>query len=261
MSQSFVNFTNQATTAASLAATKPTGTADDDVLIALVLNYIGAGSDVNAPPAGWTLETNHTWRVGNDSRARLYTKKAAGEGASWSWGVSGSAPIRIYVTTWREVCLAAPGKTINSISSRQIASGPMPVAGTAITPTVDHCLIVAFGILRNNGASQTAPSVPAGYSTAFAAGDSTFAAGEACAYLAQDAAASSGALEFSQGGSSDGSVVHTIALAPRPTPRSLAVVSMDGSAGRRFRERIWLPTLKLRPADRFKPERFRPVFA
>lgn len=70
------------------SVTKPTGTIDGDVLIAVVSLDAGTASTITWP-AGWTLirydNDGGGFSIGQEIRYRV----ASGEGASWSWTVTG----------------------------------------------------------------------------------------------------------------------------------------------------------------------------
>lgn len=68
----------------TLTVTKPTGTADNDILVAtLWLSDTDAETTVITPPSGWTLITQSTTQT--DGRMALYWKRASSEGASYQW--------------------------------------------------------------------------------------------------------------------------------------------------------------------------------
>jgi hypothetical protein len=77
-------------TGSTMVVTKPTGTVDDDLLFAVL--YIESGTvTVTGVPAGWTL-INNGFQANSTGpfRSYVYTKRASGEGASWTWTLSAS---------------------------------------------------------------------------------------------------------------------------------------------------------------------------
>jgi hypothetical protein len=111
------------TNVSSLTINKPTGTVDDDYMIAV----ISTNSSTVTPPAGWTLLEGPTLD-GSGLSSLLYQKKAASEGSSYTWnfGSSGgktgsisSFSNSIGVDTWQS--------HVNSTTD--------PAVGSALTPT------------------------------------------------------------------------------------------------------------------------------
>jgi hypothetical protein len=94
----------------NLTITKPSGTADGDILIAVCYNEISASAWT--PPAGWAQ-----WGTGqvdnlNNCWVNVYWKRASSEGADYTFSIA---------TTWRIIAMAA--------FSGAIASGN-PIDGT-----------------------------------------------------------------------------------------------------------------------------------
>lgn len=83
--------------ATSVTATKPTGTASGDLLLA----FFSSNSQACTPPAGWTLLTDETTEV---FRLQAYYKVAGGsEPASYSFSVGAAAPLVLSITALRGV--------------------------------------------------------------------------------------------------------------------------------------------------------------
>jgi hypothetical protein len=195
--------------------TKPAGTADGDLLIAVVCNYVGNGGDVTGVPSGWTqFGTTQTWRVGNDTKARIYYKIANSEGASYTWTSNmGSPAWQIYIAAYQGGIDAA--NPINQSSENKITTGINPISGTSITPTLNNCLIVTICLARQGAASTADITPPSGYTLEWERADTTFATRDEAADLLQTTAAATGALAwtlaFNQSGAS---IVYTFAISP-----------------------------------------------
>lgn len=81
-----------AATAANITINKPAGVVDNDILIAVISKD---ATDAITAPAGWTLvqqDTQDTWMLA------IYWKRAASEGASWTW---------TFASTWRDCGVSA----------------------------------------------------------------------------------------------------------------------------------------------------------
>lgn len=74
------------TAGTSVTVTKPAGTADGDLLVAVIAE---AGTGAITAPAGWTLAGDAT--AGTSLRSAIYWKIASSEGASWTWTLASSA--------------------------------------------------------------------------------------------------------------------------------------------------------------------------
>lgn len=81
---------------ASAACSKPTNTADNDIMFAVVMRNVAAAP--TTVPAGWTELGNHTNGV---YQQRLYWKLAASEGASYTWAWAAAASTAITIATYR----------------------------------------------------------------------------------------------------------------------------------------------------------------
>src|SRR5207244_4434219 len=79
----------------NLVITKPGGTADGHVMVAMIVdpNANPNGNPAVAPPAGWaTLDGSPFTDNVNGLRGWIFTKTASGEGASFTFAVTKSAP-------------------------------------------------------------------------------------------------------------------------------------------------------------------------
>jgi len=84
------------TAATSVVCAKPTGTVDDDVMWATITcDDEGSGIGTITVPSGWTeIDRNAS---GN---ARLYQKRAASEGADYTWSSTLTQGWRVIISAW-----------------------------------------------------------------------------------------------------------------------------------------------------------------
>lgn len=85
----------------NITMTKPTGTVDNDVLVALVnvrQSCCGAPTSITTP-SGWQLEDSEVTYT-TRTKAELYSKKAASEGASWTVAVDPNASVCNVFSYW-----------------------------------------------------------------------------------------------------------------------------------------------------------------
>jgi len=93
----------------SVSVTKPTGTADGDLLVAIMGSDPDAVSTALTAPVGWTLQA--TSPAGGGSTAgymKFWTKTAASEGASWTFGTAATSDCHITVLAITGANLTSP---------------------------------------------------------------------------------------------------------------------------------------------------------
>lgn len=140
-----------ATNATSAVQNKPTGTVDNDILVALL--YVEGGKTVTAP-SGWTqFATFH--QATDNYDMTLWWKRAASEGTSWTW--SWSAP-----SVWRDAWVVALSGAVTSGSPLDGTSTSNSGTGTAaacnsITLAETDSLILTCGSWFNSN-TATAPT-------------------------------------------------------------------------------------------------------
>lgn len=133
--------------------TKPAGVVDGDLLIACI-SYNSSSGSINSVPAGWAtvaagVATNGT----NLTAMTIYAKIAAGEGASWSWGLSATM-------TSIAVCVAYSGADKQIMVSGLTASS---AAGTnLIAPTITPYAPCILGTIYASRSGANAITLPGG---------------------------------------------------------------------------------------------------
>ncbi|UCD26834.1 MAG: hypothetical protein JSV75_01550, partial [Candidatus Bathyarchaeota archaeon] len=130
-----------ATSGTSAQVNKPTGTAEDDFMIALLVSTIGSdtdGSTMSSAPSGWTSEHNYTQTATYGQHVYVYWKVGgASEPPSYTWTWTSSCGWVAQITTFRNVDTVSPihvEGTVNQDSS----SSPM---SPSVTTTEDNCMI------------------------------------------------------------------------------------------------------------------------
>jgi hypothetical protein len=140
----------------SVAVNKPSGTAQDDVLVALV--YVEHATATITPPSGWTLvrDSLQTGPSGFDYRHVTYWKRAGGsEPSSYQWSCS--------VTAYREAFIIAVQGCITSGSPVDVEAATVnanqndaPVA-PSVTTTVADTLLVCIHTTADGGNASWSP--------------------------------------------------------------------------------------------------------
>lgn len=140
----------------SLAVSRPTGTVNGDVLIAVVAWWI----DTLTPPSGWTqIGSTQTWNIsGEDVFVRAYYRVASSEPSSYSWGLSGVNDIAVSIATYYNV---------NTGSVVDAQAGQTNAANTSMTtpsvsPTTDADMLVFLGAAGSDSAGSATATPPSG---------------------------------------------------------------------------------------------------
>jgi len=160
----------------TLVGDSPTGTADGDALVAIIVTRpeVVDTYGTMTPPSGWVLRASETAAAGGALRVYVYTKIAASEGASWMWTWSvGGGSSRAYLF----VCAYSAGNashTVDSVLTQVNATVDSTCETPAITPTSQPGSLISFTV---NG-----DGITNGY---FAAGV-TLSAGTQRAFLGDD---------------------------------------------------------------------------
>lgn len=132
--------------------TKPTGTVDDDILLAQI--YTELNGQTVTPPAGWTSIVN----IDNASgtfRTAWYYKRASGEGANYTFTATGSDWIGGAIASYSG-CIGS-GSPIDVNGSGNVGGSNTSAIASAVTTTVADTLIV-FGSQNFIGTAATPPS-------------------------------------------------------------------------------------------------------
>lgn len=146
---------------ADIVVTKPTGTTDGDLLVAMVMADGIAGTHTSVP-TGWNSLIH-----GNPPsafHAYVYYKVASSEGASWTWTASSAgrklSGMAVAVRGQHATALTALHAYPASVDAG--ASSTDSVAST-ITTTVPNCLLVYFSSLFHaSGGGAISGTVPSG---------------------------------------------------------------------------------------------------
>jgi carbonic anhydrase/acetyltransferase-like protein (isoleucine patch superfamily) len=194
------------TTGGSVTCPKPTGTAQNDVLYALI--YVDNNPTVT-PTDSWTLIDSENQTNAPYVQKTYYRVAGASEPASYVFSTS-LAGIDAHIMAFRGCDTSSPLDTIHRTAQ---ANGSTP-STTTFTPSVNGCVVIV-GAINFGGAAQTPP---AGYT------EGTDQDGLEDSYLIQTTATATGALA-----TTGGSGAQTVqACAFRPPGAAAAVgVGLD----------------------------------
>jgi hypothetical protein len=144
----------------SLSLPKPTGTVQNDVMIAAITIRGGSGVTITAPN-GWTSIQN-TNTAGNEIKTQSWYKVASGsEGSSYTWTWTGARAASGVVASYSGVDPNTPIDTSGSQANSSATTHTAP----SITPTNgSNYLVVIYGISNSYPISSTSPLTDRGYS-------------------------------------------------------------------------------------------------
>lgn len=135
----------------SISITKPTGCADDDiVIVAIIMRSASAGDTTTAPtdPSVWSV-VGDTRDTGKAVRCKVFKKVASSEGASWSFALSGATPYAAAVCacySGRDTATPVNVQNAAPVWTSQ-AGGVTTYTAASITPTVNGCDVIGvFGV-------------------------------------------------------------------------------------------------------------------
>lgn len=151
--ETYVNVSSL-TTPFDITVTKPTGTADGDILFC----WIGFNdAPIDSVPSGWTLLGQY---IVNADKYALYYKIASGEPASWVWSFEYSAKVRA-------VCSCYTGGNFNPASPIDIVSNTgyrindaYVIAASMNVAAANSPLVFWAGVYHIAAKTFTKPSVP-----------------------------------------------------------------------------------------------------
>lgn len=142
--RSITTMTDQTT--ASLVVTKPSGTADGDLLFfALAL---ASDTYTPTPPGGWTEFYNN---AANGQRLILYYKLASSEGASYTWGFSPTAILSCDMLAIQNIAQSSP----LDVHSEAAISSDTNFAATSVTTTAANDFLI--GVYVSTGSRTFTP--------------------------------------------------------------------------------------------------------
>lgn len=127
----------------TLTVSKPTGTTDNDLLVAFVPV---ATTDTITAPSGWTLIRDTLFNA-SGSHVSSYYKVASSEPASWDWTIGASVTCMGVVAAYSQCATSSP--LINSTSNPNQAGVTNDVA-LSITTSTPNALLVGIYVCSGN---------------------------------------------------------------------------------------------------------------
>lgn len=172
--------------ATSLAVTKPTGTAENDILLAQII-VDNVTSYPTTIPSGWTeIGYNFTTNM------HIYFWKRAGasEGASYTWGWTGSNPARITITAVQNA--QTTGSPFDDVDGRFGSGDAIPLTAAVNVLGPDRLAVISY-VATTGGGSAISATSPSGFT------EQTDSASTPHASVHYDATVSAGTLAATTG--------------------------------------------------------------
>lgn len=140
--------------------TKPTGTAEGDVMVAVLIN-----NDYNrtiTPPSGWTSVCDSGTSTSPSTRMWVYTRVAgASEPSSWNWTFDFTFNGRAGIVSYKD---AGTVNVYAAASVGSIETGPYTAVAPTMTTTVDNVLkVIIAGVRVTTTGTAPAAAQPSGY--------------------------------------------------------------------------------------------------
>ena len=146
--------TGVAALATTVTITKPTGTVDGDVMIAVIVCTGGSGATITAP-TGWTQRT-----LGNNLtniKTQTCFKVASGEGADYTWTFDTDRNACGAIVTYSGVDIVDPMDNSNLNTQQHDTVGSTNVVAPTTTPNTTPTMLLFLGT-SNTASTFTAPT-------------------------------------------------------------------------------------------------------
>lgn len=139
----------------SVVVTKPTGTVDDDVMLALFWGYGETGGIPEiTPPASWTLIASETYST--NCIWALYWKRASTEGANYTWAHDGGGAANTHVVIASYYNVLPDGDPIDTFSDTAYVVADTTLRAATVTPSEQPIMLVFAG--SSGAQTMTAPA-------------------------------------------------------------------------------------------------------
>lgn len=142
-----------ATRQTSLTVTKPAGTADGDVLIAIITT--NNGTVVVTPPAGWTQVSNSPVNATDGATLAAFWKVASGEGADYAFTVGATTrSICGWIGAYTGGHQTSPVQSVTTTYT-SAGSGTVVTCGSIDVNADGSYAIIGSGVSGGNGVTET----------------------------------------------------------------------------------------------------------
>lgn len=145
-------------TGTSIVVTKPTGTVDNDVMVAVLYRETNAAI---TQPGGWTLVcTADNIGTAIPNEMQMWVKRAASEGANYTWSWTGSEFKQGNISTYSGVITS--GDPVDTFDCDITAASQTASPTLTISTTVANTMLV-WGASNYNEGTWTFPTTPGAF--------------------------------------------------------------------------------------------------
>lgn len=210
----------------TIVITKPTGTADDDIMFAL-LKRVGQ-VDPTGTPTGWTLEGTGN-EATSTSRYWLYRRVAASEGADYTWTWAALARSGGTIATYRGgFNIADPIDVVSNTG--YTTSDTILRAASMVVAAANSSLIFLGGGHFSASQTYTAPTVPGTWVEDHDSWNSGSRFAREICSMVWSSSGATGNMDATI--SATAQAKHAFAVALKPAAGGAAVTSYDRGMGR-----------------------------
>lgn len=153
--ETYVDLSFSLTAPYDITVTKPTGTADGDILFCC-LAWHDVGTTVDSVPSGWTLLGQYV--VNTDDYA-LYYKIAASEPTSWTWSFTDNIRVRAVCSCYTGGDFD-PANPINVVSNTAYRTSDTNCIAASMAVSAVNSPLVFWACIYATARTFTKPSVP-----------------------------------------------------------------------------------------------------
>lgn len=141
---------------ASTTISKPSGTADGDLLIAFLAGARNGGTNpsMSSAPSGWT-EIHNTTVDSSTGRMISYYKVASSEPASWTWTWNSANPD----TTGTVLRIAGGSASLIQSDDGSVGSSASPTFAGGVTPAQTNTLLIFAAFSKDAGTAHSSHAV------------------------------------------------------------------------------------------------------
>lgn len=146
---SFVAASDATSATGTLTITKPTGTADGDVIVVSISAEGTSSAPTLTPPAGWTALFDNPYST--NGRHAAWWKRASTEGASWDWAIGAAGG-------HGAVGIVATYRGISDVSTSAVQDNASSTSQPAPTVDAQEGILVGVWALITDAGGYTAPT-------------------------------------------------------------------------------------------------------
>lgn len=136
----------------TVTLSKPTGTADGDLMFSYIKHGAGFTEQANSVPSGWTMAVSR-YENGSGSNHSVYWKIASGEGSSYVWAFPSLARNGAIMITYRDGFNSS--NVIDVVSNTAYTTADTILRAASMSVTAVNSPIIFFGGVHKSASAYT----------------------------------------------------------------------------------------------------------